>query len=150
MLSYTSLLFWFCQLLILKTCRLYNVFGSGAQHAIYAFMVQSSLYNKGRLVGLLQGAGTQFATWFYAMHQALHLRQVLLSTIHQQKFLELESVKKQSVQMAIQDIEEEVLEVTVYSPAFCFSCPKSSSFLGCQQTGDGQHFLSFPQDNTSY
>jgi hypothetical protein len=68
------------------------------------FMVQSSLYNKGRLVGLLKGTGTRFATWFYAMHWALRLRQALLSTIHQQKILELESVKKQSVQMAIQDI----------------------------------------------
>ena len=37
------------KLLILKTCRLYNVFGSGAHHAIYAqFMAQSSMYNKGR------------------------------------------------------------------------------------------------------
>jgi hypothetical protein len=86
---------------------LYNVFGSGAHHAIYAqFMVQSSLYNKGRLVGLLQGAGTWFATWFYAMYWALHLRQALLSTIHQHKFLELESGKKQSVWISIQDIED--------------------------------------------
>ena len=36
----------------------------------------------------------------------LRLRQALLSTIHQQKFLELESVKKQSVRGAIQDIED--------------------------------------------
>ena len=75
------------KLLILKTCRLYNVFGSGAHHAIYAqFMAQSSMYNKGRPVGLLRGAGTRFASWFYAMHQALRLRQALLSTIHQQNF----------------------------------------------------------------
>jgi hypothetical protein len=73
------------------------VFGSGAHHAIYAqFMAQSSMYNKGQPVGLLHGAGTRFASWFYAMHRALRLRQALLSTIHQQKFLELESVKKQS------------------------------------------------------
>jgi hypothetical protein len=95
------------KLLILKTCRLYNVFGSGAHHAIYAqFMAQSSMYSKGRPVGLLRGAGTRFASWFYAMHRALRLRQALLSTIHQQKFLELESVKKQSVRGAIQDIED--------------------------------------------
>ena len=95
------------KLLILKTCRLYNVFGSGAHHAIYAqFMAQSSNYNKGRPVGLLRGAGTRFASWFYAMHRVLRLRQALLSTIHQQKFLELESVKKQSVRQAIRDIED--------------------------------------------
>ena len=95
------------KLLILKTCRLYNVFGSGAHHAIYAqFMAQTSNYNKGRPVGLLRGAGTRFASWFYAMHRVLRLRQALLSTIHQQKFLELESVKKPSVRSAIQDIED--------------------------------------------
>jgi hypothetical protein len=52
-------------------------------------MVQSSLYNKGQLIGLLQGAGTWFATWFYAMHPALHLKQALVATIHQQKILDL-------------------------------------------------------------
>ena len=47
------------KLLILKSCRLYNVFGSDANHAIYAqFMAQSSMANKGRKVGLLQVAGT--------------------------------------------------------------------------------------------
>jgi hypothetical protein len=40
------------------------------------------------------------------MHWALRLRQALLSTIHEQKFLELESMKKQSVWIAIQDIED--------------------------------------------
>jgi hypothetical protein len=69
---------------------LYNVFGSGANHAIHAqFMVQSSSYNKGQLIGLLRGAGTWFATWFYAMHCALRLKQALLAMIHQQKFLDL-------------------------------------------------------------
>ena len=38
---------------------------SGANHAIYAqFMAQSSMANKGRKVGLLQGAGTRMALWF--------------------------------------------------------------------------------------
>jgi hypothetical protein len=93
--------------LILKICRLYNVFGSGANHAILAqFAAQSSLYNKGRLIGLLRGAGTRFATWFYAMHCALRLKQDLLATIHQQKFLDHESAKRQSVRMAVQDIRD--------------------------------------------
>ena len=47
---------------------MYNVFGSGANHAIYAqFMAQSALANRGRKVGLLRGAGTRMALWFYAM-----------------------------------------------------------------------------------
>jgi hypothetical protein len=69
-------------------------------------MAQSSLYNKGWLISLLCGAGTWFATWFYAMHRALCLKQALLATIHQQKFLDLKSAKKQSVQVAVQDIED--------------------------------------------
>ncbi len=41
-------------------CRLYNVFGSGASHAIYAqFMAQSALANRGRKVCLIRGAGTR-------------------------------------------------------------------------------------------
>ena len=58
----------FEKILILKTCRMYNVFGSGANHGIYAqFMAQSALSNSGRAVGLLRGAGTRMALWFYAM-----------------------------------------------------------------------------------
>jgi hypothetical protein len=40
------------------------------------------------------------------MHRVLRLRQALFSTINEQKFLELESVKKQSVRHAIRDIED--------------------------------------------
>jgi hypothetical protein len=58
------------------------------------------------MVSLLQGAGTKFATWFYAMHRALRLRKALLATIHQQKFLDLDSMKKPSVRMAVQDIND--------------------------------------------
>ena len=58
---------------------MYNVFGSGANHAIYAqFMAQSSMANKGRKVGLLHGAGTRMALWFYAMMRVLRLRQALM------------------------------------------------------------------------
>jgi hypothetical protein len=47
------------QLLILKTCRLYNIFGLGANHGIYVqFMAQSAMANKGCTVNLLRGAGT--------------------------------------------------------------------------------------------
>ena len=76
--------------MIIKTCRLYNVFRSRVNHGIYAqFMSQSGLANGGRNVGLLWGAGSRMALWFYAMIQALHLRQPLTATIHQQKFVNL-------------------------------------------------------------
>jgi hypothetical protein len=63
------------------------VFGSGANHAIYAqFMAQSSLANCGKKVGLLRGAGTRMAMWFYAMICLLRLETQLKATVHQQKF----------------------------------------------------------------
>ncbi len=65
------------KLFILKTCRLYNVFGSGANHAIHAQLIaQSALANKGKQIGLLRGAGTRFASWFYAMMRLLHLKEL--------------------------------------------------------------------------
>jgi hypothetical protein len=54
-----------CPVLILKMCRMYNVFGSGASHAIYAqFMAQSALANRGQKVCLIRGAGTRMAYGF--------------------------------------------------------------------------------------
>ena len=39
----------YLQLLVLKCCRLYNVFGSGASHGIYTqFIVQAATYNNGK------------------------------------------------------------------------------------------------------
>ena len=50
------------------------MFGSGSNHGIYAqFMAQSALTNGGRAVGLLRGAGTQMALWFYAMMRSLSI-----------------------------------------------------------------------------
>jgi hypothetical protein len=83
--SIDSQFFPFLQILILKTCRLYNVFGSGANHGNYAqIMAQSAMANKGCLVNLLRGAGTRMALWFYAVVHLLRLRQPLATTIHQQ------------------------------------------------------------------
>jgi hypothetical protein len=94
------------QILILKACRLYNVFGSGANHGIYAqFMAQSALVNKGCKVGLLRGAGTRMALWFYAMMCILRLKQPLTATIHQQKFVHLNL--NGSVRAAVQDINND-------------------------------------------
>ena len=105
LIIFVTLTYLLCQqLLVLKTCRMYNVFGSGANHAIYAlFMAQSALANRGRKVGLLRGAGTRMALWFYAMMRLLRLKQALMATIHQQKFTDLQL--NETVAMAVQDIE---------------------------------------------
>ena len=63
------------RLLMLKTCRLYNIFGFGANHGISSqFMLQSAHFNECCELGLLRDAGTHIATWFYAMHRfaAIH------------------------------------------------------------------------------
>ncbi len=53
------------QSLVLKACRLYNVFGSDANHGIHAqFMIQASAINNGKGIGLFRGAKTRFVTWF--------------------------------------------------------------------------------------
>ncbi len=80
------------QQLVLKACRLFNIFGSDVNHAIHAqFMAQASIFNDGHKIGLLHGAGTHFATWFYAMHCLLRLKRALKATIHGAAF---ESVAK--------------------------------------------------------
>ena len=118
------------QVLILKACRLYNVFGSGANHGIYAqFMAQSALANKGCKVGLLRGAGTQMALWFYAMMRLICLQQPLKATIHQQIFLDL--TLSTSARGAVQDhIKDENFWKCMYIPTSCrVSCTQSSSVL---------------------
>ena len=75
------------QILILKTCRLYNAFGFGGSHGIHAqFMTQASALNNGKRIGLLRGAGTRFATWFYAMHRLLRQKRALYATVHSPAF----------------------------------------------------------------
>ena len=88
--------------MILKTCQLYNVFGSGANHGIYAqFMAQSGLANGGREV-----------LWFYAMIRALRLRQPLTATIHQQKFVDLNL--NESAKAAVRDIKDDKFWKCIY------------------------------------
>ena len=82
------------QVLILKFCRLYNVFGCGSSHGIYAiFIAQTTKANGGRAVGLLRGAGTRFATWFYAIYRVLRLEGSLFATVHDPNFAKLDIVK---------------------------------------------------------
>ncbi|KAL3769143.1 hypothetical protein ACHAWU_001211 [Discostella pseudostelligera] len=99
--------------LILKTCRLYNVFGSGAQHAVYAqFMAKSAVSNNGRQVGLIRGAGTRMALWFYAMMRLLRLKQPLKATIHQQQFLDLKL--NSTTKAAVMDVQDDKFWKSIY------------------------------------
>ncbi len=75
-------------------------------------MAQSALANKGCKVGLLRGAGTQMALWFYAMMRLLHLKQPLTATIHQQKFVHLNL--NDSVRAAVQDISNDKFWTCIY------------------------------------
>ena len=100
--------------LILKVCRLYNVFGSGASHGIYAqFIQQSGVHNNGQRIGLLRGAGTRFATYFYAMMRLLRLQAPLLATIHQAIFSDLNLNDR--VRSAVMDIEDKAFWKALYT-----------------------------------
>ncbi len=69
-------------------------------------MAQASCFNNGKKIGLLQGAGTRFATWFYAMHRLLRLKKALKATVHGAAF---DSVAKNAqVVLAVEDIEVDV------------------------------------------
>ena len=104
------------QVLILKICRLYNVFGCGSSHGIYAiFIAQTTKANGGRAIGLLRGAGTRFATWFYAMHRALRLEGALLDTAHDPHFSKLDIVKTNNrVMLAVHDVKSKSFWRAVY------------------------------------
>jgi hypothetical protein len=75
-------------------------------------MAQSALANKGRKVGLLRGAGTQMALWFYAMMRLLRLKQPLIATIHQQKFVDLNL--NDTVRGAVQYIKDDKFSNCIY------------------------------------
>ena len=103
----------YCKTIILKICRLYNVFGSGASHGIYAqFIAQSVTANNGRAIGLLRGSDTRMALCFYAMHRALRLKSDLLATIHQPKFTDLQLNDR--CRLAVQDIENKGFWKAIY------------------------------------
>ncbi len=68
------------------------------------FMAQASHLNKRKRKGLLCGARTWFATWFYAMHRLLQQRQALKATIHNQTFIDLP--KTNGVIKAVRDTED--------------------------------------------
>ena len=68
--------------------------------------------NRGCKVGLLRGAGTRMALWFYAIMRLLRLKQALMATIHQQRCTDLTLNK--TVAMAVQDIENPVFWKCLY------------------------------------
>ncbi len=74
--------------LVLKAYMLYNVFGSGAIHGIYAqFMTHASAMNNRKRISLLRGAGVRFATLLYLLRHLLHQNKALLDTIHSPYFV---------------------------------------------------------------
>ncbi len=59
------------------------MFGSGASLGIHAqLMTQASALNNEKRIGLLQGAGTRFDTWFCAIHRLLREKHVIYATFH--------------------------------------------------------------------
>ena len=105
---------------------MYNVMGSGPSNGIYALLIADYTYmtaNGGKDMGLLCGASSRFAAWFYALHRALCLKMmVLFTTIHNPKFAELDLVKKNTrVRCAIMYIKSK----TSGSPLTTCSIPSS-------------------------
>ncbi len=101
------------QFLVLKACRLYNVFGPGENQGIHAqFMTQASAMNNRKRIGLMRGAGTRFATWFYGLHHLLCQKKALVATIHSPYFATMAHNAK--VALAVQDIESNQFWKAVY------------------------------------
>ena len=62
---------------------MYNVFGSGAAHGISEqFIQQSGVHNNRNRIGIIRGAVTRFATYFYVMMRLVCLQDPVLATIH--------------------------------------------------------------------
>ena len=79
------------------------------------FIKETTKANKGKHIGLLRGAGTRFATIWYAMHCALRVKSALLSTIHNPHFATLSIVKSNDrVRLAVLDIKNEGFWHAIY------------------------------------
>ena len=104
----------FTQILVLKACRLYYVFGSGAIHSCHAqLMIQLACDNDGRKIGLVRGAGTRMVSWFYAMIRLLCLQTTFLACINQAKFRQL--VLKPKERLAVFVISNTVFWKAMYT-----------------------------------
>ncbi len=92
------------QSLVLRACMLYDVFGSCANQGIHAwFTTHISAINNGKMMGLLRGAGTRFATCFDALHCLLLQKKALLVTICSPYFVTLVHIAKTFLD--VQDIK---------------------------------------------
>ena len=76
-------------------------------------MAQSAIANKGRKVGLLRGATTRFATWFYAFVRILRMKDVLIATIHQLKFRALKLNDRD--RLAVMDLQDVKFWKAIYT-----------------------------------
>ena len=77
------------------------------------FIMESALANKGRKVGLLRGATSRFASFFYAMFCSVRLKNVFIRTINHSKFRELNLGETE--RLAIIDISNEVFWKALYA-----------------------------------
>ena len=102
------------KIIIIKVCRMYNVFGSGAEHGIYAQLIQNSgVHNNGKRIGLLRGAGTRFLTYFYAMMHLVCLQATLLATIYQSIFSDINF--NDHVRSSVMDIKNKTFWKDLYT-----------------------------------
>ncbi len=100
------------QLLVVKCCMQYNVFWYGASHGIYAqFIAQATSFNN-KKIGLLQGAGTRFATWFYAIHRVLCQKTAIKAKIHNPCFSSLS--KNGCIEATIKDLADKFICKVIY------------------------------------
>jgi hypothetical protein len=65
------------------------VFSSGAHHGPHAQLIVQAQALFGRKVGLLRGAGTRMAIFFYNMMRCLRMQSALEATIYSPAFLTL-------------------------------------------------------------
>ena len=75
-------------------------------------MSQAALFNGGRDLGLLKGASTRMASFFYSMHRCLRQRHALLATIHSNLWESVDSTER--IQKAVVDIEDEEFWKALY------------------------------------
>ena len=88
-----------------KHARLYNVIGSGANHAIYAiFMKLLQEANSEKKVGLIQGSGGRMGSFVYIMFRNLRMELVLKQLAAHPEIKEMKLPKR--TLLAFRDIKE--------------------------------------------
>ena len=126
--SISQILTYFCQLLILKLCRLYNVFGLGANHTIYTQLwcsqLQQTKVNQSMSSEVLVlGLHFSFLQWCGSFLQI-----PLKANIHQQVFQDL-THECQWKSCSERHQRWQVLEVHLYSSLCCVPCAQGSLLL---------------------